>query len=107
MQGQAGYWLPSGGLDHLVKTCVARKLWKQESGLIYRTFERVTSVTARLEMAGDAHARGTYILSVSSEDADVIYVSRRPARLIRVGPRKCRVGSTRPVPRRCGSSREI
>lgn len=69
------YWLPSGGLDHLVKTCVARKLWKQESGLVYKTFERMTSVSARLEMAGDAHARGTYILSVSSEDADVIYVS--------------------------------
>ena len=69
------YWLPSGGLDHLVKTCVARKLWKQESGLIYRTFERVTSVTTRAEMVGDVHTRGTYILSVSSEDADVIYVS--------------------------------
>ncbi len=73
------YWLPSGGLEHLVKTCVARKLWKQESGLIYRTFERVTSVTARVEMVGDVHARGTYILSVSSEDADVIYVSESGA----------------------------
>jgi hypothetical protein len=73
------YWLPPGGLDHLIKTCVARKLWREHAGLIYKTFERVTSVTARVESAGDAHARGTYILSLSSEEADTIYVSETGA----------------------------
>jgi hypothetical protein len=86
------YWLPSGGLDHLIKTCVSRKLWREHSGLIYKTFERVTSVTARVEPAGDAHTRGTYILSLSSEEADAIYVSETgapdPARSEKVSGRQ-------------------
>jgi hypothetical protein len=86
------YWLPPGGLDHLIKTCIARKLWREHGGLIYKAFERVTSVTARVESAGDAHARGTYILSLSSEEADTIYVSEtgvpEPARSEKVSGRQ-------------------
>jgi hypothetical protein len=86
------YWLPPGGLDHLIKTSIARKLWREHGGLIYKTFERVTSVTGRVESGGDAHARGTYILSLSSEEADTIYMSETgvpdPARSEKVSGRQ-------------------
>jgi Protein of unknown function (DUF499) len=86
------YWLPPAGLDHLIKTAIARKLWREHGGLIYKVFDRVTTVTARVESAGDAHARGTYILSLSTEDADTIYVSETgvpdPARSEKVSGRQ-------------------
>jgi hypothetical protein len=92
------YWLPTGGLEHLIKTCVARKIWKEEAGLIYRKFARVTSVTARVEPVGDPHARGTYILTLTSEEADTIYVSEKgvpdPSSSERASGRQFETGTT-------------
>ncbi len=70
------YWLPPQGLDYLITECCRRKYWRERSGLIEKTFERVSSVTVRLDGTVDeAIDRGSYRLAVTKEEADTVYFS--------------------------------
>ena len=84
------YWLPPNGLDRLIAECVRRKYWRERHGLIEKKFERVTSVSVRLDGTLDeALDRGVYRLAVSREDADTIYFSEtgvpEPATSAKIG----------------------
>lgn len=70
------YWLPKGGLDQLVRMSIQRGFWRQKDGLVAKKWERVTRVTARQDDFGqDPMTTGRFLLNVSSEDADIVYVS--------------------------------
>jgi hypothetical protein len=70
------YWLPSGGLDHLIDESIRTKHWRERHGLIEKKFERITSVTVRLDGPIEAMLdKGIYRLVVVPEDADVVYFS--------------------------------
>ncbi|WP_442754267.1 DUF499 domain-containing protein [Methylocystis sp. JAN1] len=76
------YWLPPNGLDHLIDECCRRKYWRERerSGLIEKKFERVASVSIRLEGSLDeALERGSYRLTVTREDADTVFFSEKGA----------------------------
>ena len=70
------YWLPRGGLEHLIKTACQRGHWREQQGLIAKTWERRTKVTARLDdFAPNPLETGRYVIGVTPEDADTVYVS--------------------------------
>lgn len=70
------FWLPRAGLDQLVKTAVQRGFWKEGGGLIAKKWERKTKVSARLDDFGpNPIETGRFLLNVTAEDADTIYVS--------------------------------
>jgi hypothetical protein len=70
------YWLPRGGLEHLIKMACQRQFWRDGQGLIAKRWERRTSVNARLEdLAQDPLVTGRFVINVTPEEADVVYVS--------------------------------
>lgn len=70
------YWLGSAGLSYLIDRSVATKHWRDRDGLIEKKFERVTSVSVRLDVPLEPMiASGVYRLVVTPEDADVVYAS--------------------------------
>jgi Protein of unknown function (DUF499) len=70
------YWLPIGGLDHLIDESIRTKHWRERDGLVEKRFERTTSVTARLDGPLEAMVeKGVYRLVVVPEEADVVYAS--------------------------------
>jgi hypothetical protein len=70
------FWLPKGGLDHLIRTAVQRGFWREKDGLVAKRWERITRVTAREDnFAQDPLVTGRFQLSVTPEDADIVYVS--------------------------------
>lgn len=70
------YWLPIGGLDHLIDESVRTKHWRERDGLVEKRFERTTSVTVRLDGPLEAMVeKGLYRLVVVPEEADVVYHS--------------------------------
>jgi Protein of unknown function (DUF499) len=72
----AWFWLPRGGLDQLVRTAVQRGYWREQDGLVAKKWERRTRVTARLDdFAQDPMVTGRFQVSITPEDADIIYVS--------------------------------
>lgn len=73
---QGWYWLPSGGLDYLIDQNVRTKHWRARHGLIEKRFERVTSVSIRLDGPLEPMVdSGVYRLVVVPEEADVVYAS--------------------------------
>ncbi|WP_292426810.1 DUF499 domain-containing protein [Mesorhizobium sp.] len=70
------FWVPRGGLDQLVRSSVQRNFWREKDGLIAKKWERRTKVTARLDDFGpNPMETGHFIINVTSEDADTVYVS--------------------------------
>ena len=70
------YWLPAGGLDYLIDESVRTKHWRAQGGLIEKKFERITSVTVRLDGPVDAMLdKGIYKLIVVPEEASIVYAS--------------------------------
>ncbi|MER9758003.1 DUF499 domain-containing protein [Mesorhizobium sp. M0166] len=70
------FWLPRGGFEQLVKTAVQRGFWREREGLIARKWERQTKVSARLDDFGpNPLETGRFLINVTPEDADTIYVS--------------------------------
>ena len=70
------FWLPKGGLDQLVRTAVQRRFWRAKDGLVAKKWERITRVTARQDdFAQDPMTTGRFLVNVTPEDADIIYVS--------------------------------
>lgn len=70
------YWLPPNGLNELVKLCVQRGHWRQKNGLVAKTWERKTSVTAKTDEYGpNPIETGRFQIIVTPEDADIVYVS--------------------------------
>jgi len=70
------YWLPANGLDHLIDESVRTKHWRERDGLIEKRFERVTSVSVRLDGPIEPMVEsGVYRLVVTPEDADVVFAS--------------------------------
>jgi hypothetical protein len=70
------FWLPRGGLDQLVKTAVQRRFWLESNGLVAKTWERKTKVSARLDdFAPNSLETGRFQIIVSPEDADIVLVS--------------------------------
>jgi len=63
-------------LDHLIAESIRTKHWRERNGLIEKKFERLTSVTVRLEGSLDgALEKGVYKLIVTPEEADTVYAS--------------------------------
>jgi hypothetical protein len=76
----AWYWLPKGGLDQLIRTSVQRGFWREKDGLVARKWERITRVTARQDdFAQDPMVTGRFLVNVTPEDADIVYVSESGA----------------------------
>lgn len=74
------YWLASGGLDYLIDESVRTKHWLERDGLIYKKFERTTSVAVRLDGPIEPMVeKGIYRLIITPEDADVVYASETGA----------------------------
>jgi hypothetical protein len=74
------FWLPRGGLDALIKAAVQRGFWREHQGLIARKWERKTRVDARLDNFGpNPIESGRFIVNVTPEDADIVYVSESGA----------------------------
>ena len=72
----AWFWLPRGGLDQLIRTAVQRGYWREQDGLVAKKWERRTRVTARLDdFAQDPMVTGRFQVSITPEDADIVYVS--------------------------------
>jgi hypothetical protein len=72
----AWFWLPRGGLDQLVRTAVQRGFWREQDGLVAKKWERRTRITARLDdFAQDPLVTGRCQVSITPEDADIVYVS--------------------------------
>jgi hypothetical protein len=72
------FWLPRIGFDQLVKTCIQRGFWREKDGLIAKKWERRTKVTARLDDFGpNPLETGRFIVNVTPEDADTVYVSQK------------------------------
>lgn len=70
------YWLASGGLDYLIDQSVRTKHWRDRNGLIEKRYDKIASVTVRLDGALDGMLeKGVYRLAVSPEEADVVYAS--------------------------------
>lgn len=70
------YWLPRSGLDHLIKTACQRGHWRENQGVVAKKWERRTKVEARLDdFAPNPLDTGRFIISVTPEDADIVYVS--------------------------------
>jgi hypothetical protein len=70
------FWLPRNAFDQLVKTSVQRGFWREKDGLIAKKWERRTKVTARLNDFGpNPLETGRFIVDVTPEDADTVYVS--------------------------------
>lgn len=70
------YWLSRGGLDSLIKTACQRGHWRENQGLVAKKWERRTKVEARLDdFAPNPLDTGRFIISVTPEDADIVYVS--------------------------------
>lgn len=70
------FWLPRGGLDQLIRTAVQRGYWREKEGLVAKKWERRTRVTARLDdFAQDPIVTGRFLVNVTPEDADIVYVS--------------------------------
>jgi hypothetical protein len=74
----AWFWLPRGGLEQLVKTAVQRGFWRDKDGLVAKKWERRTRVSARLDDFGpNPLETGRFIINVTAEDADTVYVSEK------------------------------
>jgi hypothetical protein len=72
------FWLPRVGLDQLVRTSVQRGFWREKDGLVAKAWERRTRVTARLDDFGpNPLETGRFIVNVTPEDADTVYVSEQ------------------------------
>lgn len=72
------FWLPRNGFDQLVKTAVQRGFWRERDGLIAKKWERKTKVSARLDdFAPNPLETGRFLINVTPEDADTVYVSER------------------------------
>ncbi|HRJ01974.1 MAG TPA: DUF499 domain-containing protein [Hyphomonas sp.] len=70
------YWLPRSGLESLIKTAVQRGFWRERDGLIAKSWERRTKVSARLDDFGpNPIDTGRFQISVTPEDADTVFVS--------------------------------
>ncbi|RWD32092.1 MAG: ATP-binding protein [Mesorhizobium sp.] len=70
------YWLASGGLDYVINESVRTKHWRERSNLIEKKFTRQTSVQVRFDGAIEPMIdKGVYRLTVTPEDADVVYAS--------------------------------
>jgi len=70
------FWLPKSGLDHLIRTSCQRGFWRDKEGLVAKRWERMTRVTARQDdFAQDPLVTGRFVLNVTPEDADIVYVS--------------------------------
>lgn len=87
------FWLPKGGLEHLIRTSVQRGFWRDKEGLVAKKWERRTRVLARQDDLGlDAMQTGRFRLTVTPEDADTVYVSESgppdPAKAARVNGRE-------------------
>ncbi len=75
------FWLPRGGLDALIKAAIQRGFWREHQGQIAKKWEKKTRVDARLDDFGpNPIESGRFIVNVTPEDADIVYVSE-------VGPR--------------------
>jgi hypothetical protein len=86
------FWLPRNGLDHLIKTSVQRGFWREKDGLVAKKWERRTSVVVRQDdFASDPMETGSFVLNVTAEDADTIFVSESgppdPAKAAKVSGR--------------------
>lgn len=76
----AWYWLPRNGLDQLVRTAVQRGFWREKDSLVEKRWERRTRVTARVDdFAPNPLETGRFLINVTAEDADTVYVSEQGA----------------------------
>ncbi len=72
----AWFWLPRGGLDDLIRKAVQSDFWREQDGLVARKWQRITRVSARQDdFAPDPIVSGRFLLQVTPEDADTVYVS--------------------------------
>jgi hypothetical protein len=72
------FWLPRAGFDQLVRTSVQRGFWREKDGLVAKKWERRTRVSARLDDFGpNPLETGRFIVNVTPEDADTVYVSEK------------------------------
>jgi hypothetical protein len=70
------FWLPKGGLEHLISTAELRGFWRIKDGLVARKWERITRVSARQDdFAQNPMTTGRFTLNVTAEDADIVLVS--------------------------------